>query len=62
MGTIPAALIETWVLYGVGTLIILLRIICRYRMIGVYNFKPDDYLIVLAWVSALVVYCRQPRV
>jgi len=50
----PAALIETWALYTFGSLVILARIVCRWRMIGIYNFKPDDYLIVLAWVSWVV--------
>ncbi|KAK3389589.1 hypothetical protein B0H63DRAFT_463997 [Podospora didyma] len=47
----PAALVETWALYSVGSLVILARIICRWRLVGVYNFKPDDYLIFLAWAT-----------
>lgn len=50
----PEALIETWCLYSVGTMAIMARIACRWRMIGVQNFKPDDYIIVLAWVSGAV--------
>jgi hypothetical protein len=46
------ALVETWSLYGVGTLIIWARVLCRWRMVGVYNFKPDDYLVWLAWVRS----------
>ncbi len=49
-------LIETWALYSVGSFIILMRIISRWRMIGIENFKPDDYLIVPAWVSL----CGEP--
>ncbi|KAK5651877.1 hypothetical protein OQA88_11536 [Cercophora sp. LCS_1] len=48
---LPPALIETWVLYSVGSLIILARIVCRWRLVGLYNFKPDDYLIVCAWMT-----------
>jgi len=48
---LPGPLIETWALYSAGSLIILLRIICRWRMIGVRYFQVDDYLIVVAWVS-----------
>ena len=48
---LPGPLIETWVLYGAGSLIIFARILCRWRMIGPANFKPDDYLIVPAWVG-----------
>ncbi|KAK3312087.1 hypothetical protein B0H66DRAFT_505538 [Apodospora peruviana] len=51
---LEAALIETWTLYAFGTLVIFARIVCRWRMIGIYNFKPDDYLIVLAWITYTV--------
>lgn len=50
---LPGPLIETWVLYAAGTLIIFARILCRWRMIGPSNFKTDDYLIVPAWVRCL---------
>lgn len=47
-----AALIETWTLYSGGTVIIMARVYCRWRMVGFYNFKPDDYMVIWAWVSA----------
>lgn len=46
-----SALVETWSLYGVGTLAIVGRTFCRWRMIGIHGFKFDDYMILLAWVS-----------
>ncbi|EKG09755.1 hypothetical protein MPH_13188 [Macrophomina phaseolina MS6] len=45
-----AALIETWTLYSGGTVIIMARVYCRWRMVGFYNFKPDDYMVIWAWV------------
>ncbi|KAK1758741.1 hypothetical protein QBC47DRAFT_457169 [Echria macrotheca] len=47
-------LIETWVLYSVGSLFIFARVVCRWRLIGVENFKADDYLIILAWITYTV--------
>ncbi|KAK0732291.1 hypothetical protein B0H67DRAFT_477717 [Lasiosphaeris hirsuta] len=49
--SLPGPLIETWVLYTFGSLVILARIACRWRMIGIANFKPDDYLIIPAWIT-----------
>lgn len=43
-------LIETWVLYSFGSLVIFARIAVRWRMVGVRGFMPDDYLIFLSWV------------
>ncbi|KAI9168047.1 hypothetical protein HJFPF1_04191 [Paramyrothecium foliicola] len=42
-------LVETWCLYAFGSLIILARILARWRTIGVKQFRPDDYLIFLSW-------------
>lgn len=47
------ALIETWCLYTVGSLIIFARVGCRWRMVGLANFRPDDYIILLSWVSQI---------
>lgn len=46
------ALVETWSLYGAGSLIFLARIVCRIRTIGFAGFKPDDYLVFLSWVTS----------
>ncbi|KAF6815165.1 hypothetical protein CMUS01_12493 [Colletotrichum musicola] len=40
---------EIWSLYAAATIIIGLRVFCRSRMVGVSGFRPDDYLIFLAW-------------
>jgi hypothetical protein len=48
----PAALVETWTLYAVGSLIIFARIFVRWRTIGISNWQPDDYLIILSWVRS----------
>ncbi|KAI1739186.1 hypothetical protein F4680DRAFT_449290 [Xylaria scruposa] len=49
-----ASRVETWTLYSIGSLTIFARIGCRWRMVGVSGFKPDDYIIFLSWVS----HCR----
>ena len=49
---VASALVETWVLYAVATCIIILRIFTRAKMVGMRHFKPDDYLVVVSWVSA----------
>ncbi|KAF7555954.1 hypothetical protein G7Z17_g1780 [Cylindrodendrum hubeiense] len=49
-----SALIETWSLYAVGSVIILSRMFVRWRMIGFRGFKPDDYIIVLSWATYTV--------
>lgn len=46
-----AALIETWTLYSVGSLIIFMRIATRWRTIGISAWEADDYIILLSWVS-----------
>lgn len=58
----PEEFIETWALYTAGSLVILSRIGCRYRMIGFGGFRPDDYIIFFSWVinirSILTRECR----
>ncbi|KAI0976888.1 hypothetical protein F4678DRAFT_414954 [Xylaria arbuscula] len=46
--------VETWALYSSGSLIIFARMFCRWRMVGLLGFKPDDYLIVLSWATYTV--------
>ncbi|KAI0861116.1 hypothetical protein F4860DRAFT_476904 [Xylaria cubensis] len=43
--------VETWTLYSIGSLTIFARIGCRWRMVGVSGFKPDDYIIFLSWAT-----------
>ncbi|ROV99833.1 hypothetical protein VSDG_03063 [Cytospora chrysosperma] len=50
MGFTYSALVEMWALYVMGSLIIFLRVACRWRMVGVRNFKMDDYIIWFSWV------------
>ncbi|KAI0389908.1 hypothetical protein F5Y17DRAFT_469311 [Xylariaceae sp. FL0594] len=47
-------LIETWVLYSLGSLVIFTRIAVRLRMVGIRGFMPDDYLIFLSWATYTV--------
>lgn len=49
MGTNP--LVEMWALYISGSLLIFLRVACRWRMVGVRGFKLDDYMVWFSWVS-----------
>jgi hypothetical protein len=51
MGNAPSALVETWTLYAVGSVVIFMRIVTRLRTIGIRNFQPDDYLIFLSWAT-----------
>lgn len=51
MGLVDNPLVEMWSLYVIGSLIIFLRVACRWKMVGIQNFKPDDYIIWLSWVS-----------
>jgi hypothetical protein len=53
---VPEELIETWTLYGVGSLVIFARIASRWRAIGLSGFRPDDYLIVFSWVSWILFF------
>ncbi|KAI0545784.1 hypothetical protein F4679DRAFT_588113 [Xylaria curta] len=46
-----ASRVETWTLYGIGSVTIFARIGCRWRMVGVSGFKPDDYIIFLSWAT-----------
>ncbi|KAL2371390.1 hypothetical protein RJZ57_004170 [Blastomyces gilchristii] len=47
----PSPLIETWAEFSAGSCIILLRIFTRLKLVGFRGLKPDDYLIIPAWVS-----------
>ena len=46
-----AALIETWTLYGFGTIFVALRVFSRTKLVGLAGYRPDDYLIFVVWVS-----------
>lgn len=45
------ALIETWTLYGAGTIFIMLRVFVRTKLVGFRGYRPDDYLIWVGWVT-----------
>lgn len=42
---------EAWTEYGIGVIIILLRIFARFRVVGIKNWQGDDYFtfVVLAF-------------
>jgi len=44
-------IVETWALYGAGSLLIFLRSLCRWRMVGFRGFDFDDYFIWFSWAS-----------
>ncbi|PLB48235.1 hypothetical protein P170DRAFT_437902 [Aspergillus steynii IBT 23096] len=48
---------ETWTLYAVGMLSVLLRFVARIRRLGITNLQTDDYLMVFAvvWYTILCV-------
>lgn len=43
-------IVETWTLYGAGSLLIFSRSLCRWRMVGFRGFDFDDYFIWFSWV------------
>jgi hypothetical protein len=43
--------VEIWTELGVGYLFVIGRIIARWKMVGVRNFRPDDYLVMLMIVG-----------
>lgn len=51
MGLKYDPLVEMWTLYVLGSILVFLRVACRLKMVGIHNFKPDDYLIWVSWVS-----------
>ncbi|KAF9728338.1 hypothetical protein PMIN04_007725 [Paraphaeosphaeria minitans] len=50
---LESALIETWTLYGIGTVAFMLRIFSRARL-GVSGYCIDDYTIIFAWACYTV--------
>jgi hypothetical protein len=34
---------EAWAEYGIGTVVILLRIFARFKVVGIRNWQGDDY-------------------
>ncbi|KAH7066947.1 hypothetical protein BKA63DRAFT_131649 [Paraphoma chrysanthemicola] len=46
---LEAALIETWTLFAVGSIFIILRVFSRTRLVGLAGYHADDYLIFFAW-------------
>jgi hypothetical protein len=49
---LQAALAELWGLFALGTIVIMLRIFSRTRLVGVAGYCPDDYMIFFAWVRS----------
>lgn len=45
-------IVETWALYGAGSLLIFLRSLCRWRMVGFGGFDFDDYFVWFSWASS----------
>jgi hypothetical protein len=50
IGPLEAALMETWTLFAIGSIAIILRIFSRTRLVGIAGWCPDDYLIFFGWV------------
>ncbi|KZL79149.1 hypothetical protein CI238_12370 [Colletotrichum incanum] len=46
---IDPSVVEIWTLYAVATLLIVARVFCRAKLVGVTGFRPDDYLIFFVW-------------
>lgn len=50
MNPVSQQLIEIWILYTIGILIIAARVFCRTKLVGYKNYDWDDYLVVLVGV------------
>ncbi|KAL5359071.1 hypothetical protein BJX96DRAFT_147722 [Aspergillus floccosus] len=52
---------ETWTLYGVGILGVILRFVARIRRLGIRNLQADDYIMLFAvvWYTLLCVALNQ---
>ncbi|KAJ0425726.1 hypothetical protein BJY00DRAFT_157536 [Aspergillus carlsbadensis] len=52
---------ETWTLYGVGMLGVVLRFVARIRRLGIRNLQSDDYVMIFAsvWYTILCVALNQ---
>lgn len=48
-------LLESWTLYGLGVIVVIARLVTRYRLVGFRGAKPDDYLMILAMVRCTFV-------
>lgn len=57
----PTYLLESWILYGIGVLALLLRWAVRIRTVGFEGFQGDDYLaiVVLACFTSDAVAVKQ---
>ncbi|CEF74611.1 hypothetical protein FGSG_02334 [Fusarium graminearum PH-1] len=57
MNPVSQQLIEIWILYTIGILIIAARVFCRTKLVGYKNYDWDDYLVVLVgffWTAAVI--------
>jgi hypothetical protein len=61
VSALEAALIETWTLFAVGTIFIILRVFSRTRLVGFAGYCADDYLIFFAWVSYQILGDNETR-
>lgn len=50
MNSVAQQLIEIWILYAIGIIIIAARVFCRTKLVGYKNYDWDDYLVVLVGV------------
>lgn len=41
---------EAWTEYGIGTVVLFLRIVARIKVVGVKNWQGDDYFTLVALV------------
>ncbi|KAI5847628.1 hypothetical protein DFP73DRAFT_542482 [Morchella snyderi] len=48
-------IIESWTLFSIGAVVILMRLVARLRMVGFAGSKPDDYLMFIG----LIVYATE---
>ncbi|KAI2466798.1 hypothetical protein F4781DRAFT_444782 [Annulohypoxylon bovei var. microspora] len=51
-------IVEIWLLYVLGFLVIVARIFCRTKLVGIRGYQPDDYAVIAVlcmWTAAPVI-------
>jgi hypothetical protein len=53
MSSVSAFTIEAWTYLAIDLVVVATRVIARWWQLGIRDMKPDDFLMVIAIVSAL---------
>lgn len=50
---------EDWTLFSIGVLFTVLRIYARVKHVGFKKLQADDYLVMVAMVSSVLIRCTE---